>query len=97
MRKSIALVVVAVLFLLAWYAFPEHRPYAAGQVRVEIPNAAKAEAQKWEYLVVHQEPRQLIAVGGEKGLNAYGMDGWELCQAITSESTTTVILKRPLK
>jgi hypothetical protein len=97
MRKSTALVAVTALFVLAWFAFPERRPYAAGQVRVEIPNAAApAFGQKWEYATIIVDSNA-IAVAGQQHLNAHGKQGWELCEAVSHETQTSLVMKRPLK
>jgi hypothetical protein len=93
MRKPTALVAIAVvLFVLAWCAFPEFRPHAAGQVRVEIPNAAKA-VQKWEYETFSALKDQPT----ETELSQFGKEGWELCQVIPREPHSLLIFKRPLK
>jgi hypothetical protein len=98
MRKSIALIVVAILFVLAWFVFPEYRPYAAGQVRVEIPNAAKAEIPKWEYEAIEFASFD-VAGPGKRELNQRGKQGWELCGTTSypPQNNTVLILKRPLK
>jgi hypothetical protein len=93
MRKPTALVGVAVLFAIAWYAFPEHVPDAVGQVRVEIPNAAAKADQKWEYETFSALKNQLTG----REFSLMGKEGWEFCQAIPGDPHTVVVFKRPLK
>jgi hypothetical protein len=98
MRKSTGLVAVVVLFAFAWFAVPGHRPHAAGQVRVEIPNAAGKADQKWEYVTFSVSAGD-IAGGGQHNLATHGKQGWELCATVpyADEKQTFLIMKRPLK
>jgi len=98
MHRSTAVAVVAVFFVLAWFAFPNYRPDAAGQVRVEIPNAAKAETQKWQYDVIAIGTTDVVG-GGKNELNRRGKDGWELCGISLDPQfkQAFLILKRPLQ
>jgi hypothetical protein len=96
MRKSTALVVVA-LVLFAWFALPQYRPDAAGQVRVEIPNAAAPGiGQKWEYETIIVDTGGLPNAGQQQ-LREHGKHGWELCEAVSHEIQTFLIMKRPMK
>lgn len=98
MRKSAALAAVAVFSVLAWIALAEYGRYAAGQVRVEIPNVAKAEVQKWEYDTMEFASFD-VAGPGKRELNQRGKQGWELCGMVSyaPQNNTVLILKRPLK
>lgn len=83
--------------MLAWFAFPEYLPYAAGQVRVEIPNAAApGVGQKWEYttIIINSDD---IATAGQQHLNEHGKQGWELCETVRQQQQTFLIVKRQLK
>ncbi len=92
MRKSTALVAVVALLVLAWFQ------YVAGQVRVEIPNAAApGVGQKWEYTTIIVDTRGMADAVQQQQLAAHGKQGWELCEAVSHETQTFLILKRPMK
>jgi hypothetical protein len=93
MRKSTALFAVPILFVLAWFAFPEFRQYATGQA-VQAP----AIRQTWEYDVIRAIASD-VGSSGENELDRRGKQGWELCESVTLNdgNVTFLILKRPLQ
>jgi hypothetical protein len=86
MRKSTAIVAVALLF--AMFAFQQDRPRAAQK--------AAGVVQRWEYDVISIGTTDVVG-GGKHELNRKGKDGWELCGASldTQFKQAYFIPKRP--
>ena len=92
MRKPIAFVAIAVVFAVALFAIESNRPDAAAQGAAQraVPN------QNWQYKTIVIESSH-VAGSSENELNKAGNRGWELCESVTHDTKTVLILKRPLQ
>ena len=89
MRKSLAIVAIAVLIALALIDLLAHRQSVA-----QGP-AALRPAPRWEYKTIRANLS--VEEAGKGELNTLGEEGWELCAAAQPEGRGQfLILKRPI-